>query len=567
MIRHSVFRRLPLFVAFSLSLGVLAAAAQVAPQGQKPIVSQPAKPQVDTDTPLARADDFLRKGSFDQAIAGYNEVLKSDPQLGAAYAGIVRSYLKQDNVHNAAEWLAKGLQTNSEDPRLKEAQGELLFRQGSIVESEHIFVQLINSGKAPARAYLGLARISSVTALYAREHRLLLRAHELDSGDPDIQRAWMRSLPRADRVKALEAHLAETRGDDAETPRSTGGNLEMLKARQEASDATCHMASDVSATETDLRPLLRDASHLRGLGLPVILNGEKSILMLDTGAGGILINSRLAERAGLKRLSDIHIGGIGDQGLAKGYRAFAQSIRIGKLEFRNCPVEVVDKRSVVEQEEGLIGADVFERFLIEIDFPKRKLNLSPLPPRPGELPAKPSLAIDEEKSSSESDSNAAGSAGQVSTPPAPRYFDRSIGPEMKTYTPVLRFGHMLLVPTKINDVPGKLFLIDSGAFNNMITPDAAREVTKVHAKEDMTVKGVSGKVNKLYDTGTVVLEFGGLLQKNVDMGAFDFSNTSRAIGTEVSGTIGFPVLNLLKLRIDYRDALVEFEYVDNPWLR
>jgi tetratricopeptide (TPR) repeat protein len=565
MIRHSVFRRLPLFVAFSLSLGVLAAAAQVAPQGQKPIVSQPAKPQVDTDTPLARADDFLRKGSFDQAIAGYNEVLKSDPQSGAAYAGIVRCYLKQDNVHNAAEWLAKGLQANSEDPRLKEAEGELLFRQGSIVESEHIFVQLINSGKAPARAYLGLARISSATALYAREHRLLLRAHELDPGDPDIQRVWLRSLPRADRVKALEADLAETRGDDAETTHSIGGNLEMLKARQAASDATCHMVSDVSATETDLRPLLRDASHLRGLGLPVVVNGQKSTLKFDTGAGGILIHSGLAERAGLKRLSDTHIGGIGDQGLAKGYRAVAQSIRIGKLEFLNCVVEVVDKRSVVEEEEGLIGADVFERFLIEIDFPNRKLNLSPLPPRPGELPAKPSLAIDEEKSSSESDPNPANSP--ASTPPAPRYFDRFIGPEMKTYTPVLRFGHMLLVPTKINGVSLKLFLIDSGAFNNLITPDAAREVTKVHEKDDMTVKGVSGKVNKLYDTGTVVLEFGGLLQKNVDMGAFDFSNISRSVGTEISGTIGFPVFLFLKLRIDYRDALVDFELVPNPWVR
>ena len=112
-----------------------------------------------------------------------------------------------------------------------------------------------------------------------------------------------------------------------------------------------------------------------------------------------------------------------------------------------------------------------------------------------------------------------------------------------------------------------MFLIDSGAFNNMITPDAAREVTKVHTKEDMTVKGVSGKVNKLYDTGTVVLEFGGLRQKNVDMVAFDLSNTSRAVGTELSGTIGFPVLNMLKLRIDYRDALVDFDYVPNPWLR
>ena len=559
-----VLLRLLLFAVLFQFVGQLAASPQAASPETLPINPQVPIPQGVTDTPLARADDFLRKGSFDQAIAGYNEVLKSDPQSGAAYAGIIRCYLKQDNVHNAAEWLAKGLQTNSEDPGLKEAQGELLFRQGSIVESEHIFVQLINSGKAPARAYLGLARISSATALYAREHRLLLRAHELDPNDPDIQRAWMRSLPRADRVKALEAHLAETRGDDAETTHSIGGNLEMLKARQAASDATCHMVSDVSATETDLRPLLRDASHLRGLGLPVVVNGQKSTLLLDTGAGGILIHSGLAERAGLKRLSDTHIGGIGDQGLAKGYRAVAQSIRIGKLEFLNCVVEVVDKRSVVEEEEGLIGADVFERFLIEIDFPKRKLNLSPLPPRPGELPAKPSLAIDEEKSSSESDPNPANSP--ASPPPAPRYFDRFIGPEMKTYTPVLRFGHMLLVPTKINDVSAKLFLIDSGAFDNTITPDAAREVTKVHAKEDMTVKGVSGKVNKLYDTGTVVLEFGGLRQKNIDMVAFDFSNISRSLGTELSGTIGFRVLNLLRLKIDYRDALVGFEYVPNPWL-
>ena len=460
MIRHSVSRWLLLFVAFFLSLTVLAA-AQVAPQEQKLIASQPVIAQDDAGALLARAQDLLRKGSFDQAIAGYNEVLKSDPQSGAAYAGIVRCYLKQDNVHNAAEWLAKGLQTNSEDPRLKEAQAELLFRQGRIAESEHIFVQLINSGKAPARAYLGLAKISSATALYAREHRLLLRAHELDSGDPDIQREWMRSLPRADRVKALESYLAETHGDDAETQRSIGKYLEMLKARQEASNATCRMVSDVSATETDLRPLLRDASHLRGFGLPVVVNGQKSTLLFDTGAGGIIIHSGLAERAGLKRLSDTHFGGIGDQGPAKGYTAYAESIRIGKLEFRNCVVGVVEKRSsafgltIIEDEEGLIGADVFERFLIEIDFPKRKLNLSPLPPRPGEPAAKPSLAIDEEKSSSESDSNPANSP--ASPPPAPRYFDRFIGPEMKTYTPVLRFGHMRSYPPRLTTFPVNCF--------------------------------------------------------------------------------------------------------------
>ncbi|HEY6303880.1 MAG TPA: hypothetical protein VIX14_12520 [Terriglobales bacterium] len=138
---------------------------------------------------------------------------------------------------------------------------------------------------------------------------------------------------------------------------------------------------------------------------------------------------------------------------------------------------------------------------------------------------------------------------------------------MKSHAGVLRFGHMLLVPNKIGEVAAKLFLIDSGAFTIMITPDAAREVTKVHANYDMTFKGVSGQVNKVYETGAVMLEFGGLQQKIGDLTSFDLSNISRSIGTEVSGTIGFPVLNILKLRIDYRDALVNFEYVANPWLR
>jgi tetratricopeptide (TPR) repeat protein len=501
-------------------------------------------------------------------FASLSEVLKSDPQSGGAYAGVVLCYLKQDNLHNAAEWLAKGLQANSSDPRLKEAQGELLFRQGNIPEAEHIFVQLINSGKAPARAYLGLAEVSSAAALYAREHRLVLKAHELDPSDPDIQKEWIGMLPRADRVKEFESYLAESHGDDGETRRSIAEYLEMLKARQAAPGATCRLASDVAATETDLRPLLRDVNHLRGLGLSVVINDQKSTLLFDTGAGGITINSRLAERAGVRRLSETHIGGIGDKGPVKGYRAYADSIRIGKLEFRNCLVDVVDKRSVAEEEEGLIGADVFAPFLIEIDFPKRTLNLSQLPARPGEPSAKPSLAIDDQEPGSESDPKLAGNATSEANPaPVPQYFDRYISPEMKTYAAVFRFGHMLLVPTKINDVSGKLFLIDSGAFNNTITPDAAREVTKVHANYDTTIKGVSGQVNKVYDTGAVVLEFGGLRQKNIDMLAFDFSQISRSVGTELSGTIGFPVLNLLKLRIDYRDALVGFEYVPNPWLR
>jgi hypothetical protein len=264
----------------------------------------------------------------------------------------------------------------------------------------------------------------------------------------------------------------------------------------------------------------------------------------------------------------VRIGGIGDKGDSAGYAAYADSIRIGNLEFHNCPVEVLDKRAVVE-EEGLIGADVFEQFLIELDLPKRKLKLSQLPARPGETQIKPSLATDPEDEGldSEPDSKSTVAAAGTNPAQAPKYFDRYIGPEMTSYSRVFRFDHMLLVPTKINDVPGKLFLIDTGAWNNMITPDAAREVTKVHGDSDTTITGLSGKVDKVYGANTVVLEFGGLRQKNEDMVAFNLSNISRDVGTEVSGTLGFAMLNLLKIKLDYRDALVKFEYVPSPWQR
>ena len=547
-----------------LSVVLLASPLPAASQETKPVGTQN-EPAV----PFKEAEDYFRKGSFDQAIGKYNEALKTGTQSADAYTGIVRCYLRQDRIRDAAEALEKGLQAKPSDSGLKVAQGELLFRQGKIGEAENIFVRVVNSGQAPARAFLGLAQVSSAVAMYAREYRLILRAHELDPSDQDIQKEWMSTLSRADRIKSLESYLSQPTSDDANTRRNLSEYLEVLRARQATPRGACRLVSDVTATETELLPLLRDASHLRGFGLPVTINGQKSKLLLDTGAGGITVNRKLAARARVQRLADVRIGGIGDKGDTKGYAAYADSIRIGSLEFRNCPVYVIDKSSLTD-EEGLIGADVFQRFLIELDFPGRKLRLSQLPARPGEPQIKPSLATDtdEDDAGSESDPKPAGGTGNGANPaPAPKHFDRYIGPEMSSYARVFRFSHMLLVPTKINDAPGKLFLIDSGAWNNMITPDAAREVTKVHGDSDTIIKGLSGSVKKVYETGTVVLEFGSLRQKNEEMVAFDLSNISRDVGTEVSGTLGFAMLNLLKLKLDYRDALVKFEYVPNPWMR
>jgi hypothetical protein len=230
--------------------------------------------------------------------------------------------------------------------------------------------------------------------------------------------------------------------------------------------------------------------------------------------------------------------GIGDKGASSGYIGYADSIKIGDLEFQDCYVEVIDKGSVVN-EDGLIGADVFSDFLIHLDFPHAKLRLSELPSRPAD---------------------AAPSAAQQSRTAG--FEDRYIAPEMKSFTPVFRFGHQLLIQTRVNDSAPKLFLIDTGAFNNTISPGAAREVTKVSSDSNLSVKGITGSVKNVFRADELTLQFGHLRQKNLDIVAFDTKGISDALGTEVSGMLGFAMLWVLEIKIDYRDGLVDFIY--NP---
>src|ERR1035438_5223645 len=71
--------------------------------------AQNATPQNETDTPLAAAREYFRKGSFDQAIAKYRVALQADRQPAEAYAGIVLCYLKQEKLQDATDALEKRL--------------------------------------------------------------------------------------------------------------------------------------------------------------------------------------------------------------------------------------------------------------------------------------------------------------------------------------------------------------------------------------------------------------------------------------------------------------------------
>jgi tetratricopeptide (TPR) repeat protein len=590
-----MFRVTSLALIFALVMGLSVICLAQSPATTAPAVAT-VHPDAETATPptsspapanpLSEASALYRRGSFNAAITKYQEYLKDHPTSPDPYAGMVRVYLKQKNVDLAAQTAEQGLK-QIDSPRLHAAQAEVLFRQGHIDAAESEWVRVINSGYPEARAYLGLARVRHALAMYKSEKDMLDRAHQLDPTDPDIYEEWVDTLSRSERIAYLEKSLAGENNWDADERADIASYLQYLKERaKQKNQSPCRLVSKVTETEAPLVRLLHDPNHLRGYGLHVSLNGHKNSLMLDTGASGITVRRAIAERAGITKISETKIWGIGKKGRRNAYVGIADTIKIGELEFHNCPIHVMESRSVAD-EDGLIGTDVLENFLVELDFPHEKVKLSQLPPRPGESQTKVALkseeddsdddsAADDNDNDEKSDASKSSDAKPADAKPSsakseaakaassgPK--DRYIAPQMKDYTRVFRFGHNLLIPTSIGKVPQKLFLLDTGALMNAISPQAAREVTKVHGDDNMIVEGISGRVDQVFSANKAVLIFGHLKQENQDMTAFDTRPISDSIGTEVAGFLGFTTLRFLDIKIDYRDALVDFNYDPKHW--
>ncbi|HVP49895.1 MAG TPA: aspartyl protease family protein [Candidatus Bathyarchaeia archaeon] len=527
-------------------------------------LGQEQKPQ--TNPVLAEADRLQQAGNLGEAIAKYREVLKAEPNLAPAQAGLIRAYLRDEQTGAAYDLATTALAAQPNSAMLLSAMGFVRYRRGEITEAEKSFLAARKVDPNLADAYLGLNRVYRTALLYRMAYDQVQKAHLIAPGDPAVQRAWMSLLPRSERIKALEAYLGAPHPENREENANLQAWLNYLKATAGQPVHACKLANAVTATETPLHAMLRDPKHMNGYGLVVKLNDHSQRLLLDTGAGGITINRRAAERAGLKRISKFEFGGIGDKGNREAYFALVDSIHVGELEFKDCVVTVTEK-SMGLDEDGLIGADVFSSYVVDVDFPAEKLRLTPLPKRPEDKEEKASLSseaasdADDETEGSESKPTAEegkGGADKQLAPQIPK--DRYVAPEMVKWARVFRIGHDLLIPTKVNDSKSMLFILDTGAFSNTMSAAAAREVTKVRGDDTIRVKGLSGEVNKVYSADDVMLQFGNMRQPNKDLVTFDFSNISRNLGVEVSGFLGFATFRVVEMKIDYRDGLVEFIY-------
>lgn len=500
--------------------------------------------------PAAKA---LRAGNPDRATDIYKAELAQHPNNPELTAGLVQALLQQQNLAEADAAVQSSLTHNPQSSILLTARGEVEYRQGFPWKAAQSAIEAAQLDPCNAQNMLLIAKIARLNSEFATAARLATTAHLIRPDDPEIRREWIAYLPPQQQVAQLETDLSQPPSNVADNPLQVRRLVNHLHEIDNARMPACHLVSPLTSTNIPLHLLGRDPAHGSGLALDAELNGHPAHLQVDSGTDRLNITRDMARRAGLTRLGKSRLRGIGSGRTKHGLLEYADSIRIGGLEFQNCSVRVVEDKRGINGLDGLIGMDVFAPFLITLDYPRHTLSLGPLPARPGHAARPPRL--DTEKSSIPNPE-------QNSGPIERGVFDRYIAPQMMDYTKVYRVGQHLILPVSLNGKEVGLFIIDTGAWQTSIASQAAAKVTEL-SSADFHVHGIEGNVNKVYSAAQIKLRFANIEQQVSHVIAFDMSDMSRAFGIRVSGILGATTLEQLTMHIDYRDSLVKFDFLSD----
>jgi tetratricopeptide (TPR) repeat protein len=480
---------------------------------------------------LAEAQKELFADRFDNASSLYSKLLEEQPEQADAWYGLVRAEIA---AHHSAKAYAAAEQALAKAPQsagAETAAGLAMFRRGNLSKAElHFRAALAIKPDYPG-ALRGIASIDSAVSKPKTARDFLLRAYRQSPDDPALMVAYANTLKGPEHIAALEAALAKI---DPTTEQARNLRVHIANDRAIGDRKLRRLVSPYESSRIKLS-LIRDGPNRppRGWALRLLLNQKESVkLILDTGASGISVSPKLAEKAGLQVISGeaSDAKGIGDKKPSSAILYLASEVRAGDVVFADYPVSVFRNAQSADFD-GLIGADVFARFLVKIDFPKMELSLEPRP-RNTEI---------------------GDDTGLVDAGNAAPGFSR-----------VYRFGDHLAVPTIIEGgrpgVHSALFLLDSGASSNLIDTETAKESTSVSSDSRITVTGIQGNVQKTSLATQVSLIFAGFRHENPGLIAISLEKMGDSMGVGFGGILGMPVLANLSVTIDYREGTVKMEY-------
>jgi tetratricopeptide (TPR) repeat protein len=458
-------------------------------------------------------------------IVAFGASRQSAPDLQESVRA-ARASLRADRVDLAMRQASALRSANPTDAAVQSLLGDIAYRKADFDTAESCYRAAISADRGCARAMWGLGRIEELNFRRGAARDYFATAFRLDHRDPQIIQSYGSVVPNRDVQTILLKNYIALGSDASEDLDSALGRIQLhqqLGAREIGI-----LASPYRSYALPMTPYYPASARPAGMLLKVSINGGNPLrLIFDTGAGGVLIRSKAAEKLGLEFLSASLVRGLGASEPAKARVALAQYLKIDDLSLRNCLIEVSDSVPAGDAD-GIIGAILFQRFLVRFNPGEKLLELLPFP---------------------------SGEVGSF-TPEWPWIGrDRVVAAGMERFKPVRHLGHLLLVRAGVNTKRFGHFILDTGAaFSSLSYDVAGRQGIPLGTTP---IYGLSGRINDATHISPVQFHFAQEPMVDGDAIALDLREVSRREGVEISGLIGYSVLSRGILTINYRDGLID----------
>lgn len=484
----------------------------------------------------------LREGRAADAEAFFSGQVKSTPSADG-FLGLIRSELSQGKVFEAVATAQSGTAAFPTSPALEAGLGDADLRAGLITEAAAAYSKAMTLDRCNAQAHFGAGRVYDLSSMHGKAQREFLIANRLNPAEHEYRLAYVLSLPEKQRLTGLRTLVAALPAGESAEREQLMRELAPLEG-----GATCTAVKPFGEAKLEMTALYSTGVQARDWGFRARVNGHKDeLLEMDSSVSGLVLGRALAGKLGVRPLAGPGAAGGSLLGVV-------DSIRIGDLEYRKCPVRVVDD-ALLNQGNSLIGLNFFKDHLIHVDFAAREMTLKPYAER------------------------LAGAPGAAN--------DAYAAPEQKTWWPVFIEGGRILMPTLINKKGPYLFLLDTGSPVVVMSPAVGRSTVGLTPDAFTDLEGTSGDFLKVYFRqrpssmqgsitdahgkavalwqmkGLPIYRFAGVEHGDRYTFGIDLSGISRATGVEVAGLVGFSVLQDYFIDVDYRNGLVKLKFDQN----
>src|SRR5689334_7794175 len=116
-----------------------------------------------TDDGAANAHMLFRQADFRGAAAAFKKIVEAKPSA-EAYAGLIRSLLKADDVKASEESSQKALAAFPDSAIIHAERGDVYYRRGFIPQADDEYKAALKLDDKCARAWLGQGKVDAVYA-------------------------------------------------------------------------------------------------------------------------------------------------------------------------------------------------------------------------------------------------------------------------------------------------------------------------------------------------------------------------------------------------------------------